>query len=362
VAEYRYIFYDVLTNTPTVELPLYGTWFTRELNRAGNATGAIPLGLEGFEDVDTIDGTLPGRTKMYVERDGQLVWGGIVWTRTWQEQSNSFSYTFQSMESFAYKNFIESTLTYTNTDQRNILRSLISTMQAKPSSDIGIVLPDVFPAGGILRTETFNDYDGWTFGKAIEYMVKYDEGFDYTIESRWGTDEAPEDVLRVDNVLGASADITQLAFDYPGNVSNFYYPESAAKGGVSTLGFGKGEGETMIRSKYVAPGYLTTGWPDIQQSYDNKDVSVQATLDSQTQAYGRLRTLPVISTTLELNPDLDPPFGSWQLGDYANVHIESRRFPDGKELSVRIIGYELKPAKKGSDTEELRLVIAEVEE
>lgn len=358
MSTYRYLFYDVLSNEATVELPLFGTFFSRELNKAGTGTCSVQLDMEGIRNVDVIDGTIPGRTKLYVERNGKIVWGGILWTRTWQEQSKTFNCNLQTIESFFAQQYIEASLSYVGVDQRNVLIRLIQDMQAKPSANIGLVLPEEFPLE-ISRLTNFFNYDGWSYQKAIEYMIKYDQGFDYTIESSWGADDKPQDVVLIGNVLGEPLETTGAFFDYPGNIKNFYFPENTSRSAVTSLGFGKGEGTGMVRSKYTNPGLLEAGYPDIQQAFDNKDVSVQSTLDSQNKASAELLCPPITAPTLELDPSQD--LGSWKLGDYSHTNIVSSRFPDGFELSTRIIGYNLTPTSK-SGAEEVKLVIAGAED
>lgn len=358
MAQYRYIMHDLTTNRNLLELPLFGTWFTRVLCRSGNGTASVKLGMEGYSDEEVLNATEPGRTKLYVERDGVIVWSGIVWTRTWNEQAQTLNMNLQTLESFFYVQYIESPLSYTNVDQRNIVRSLINVMQGKPGGSIALIVPTAF-SNNIVRSVDFARYDGWSFGRAIEYMVKYDQGLDYTIESRWSSADIPEDVVLIADVLGRDVNQSKVIFDYPGTVKNYYYPENAAKGAVSMLGFGKGEGEEMKRSSYTHQKLLDAGYPNIQQTFDNKDVSKQSVLDNQTKASAIRFKVPVVTPTIELNPDT---FGAWQMGDFVRLTIESRRFPNGFDLTVRAIGWELTPGKKGKQTEELKLIIQEVDD
>jgi len=298
---------------------------------------------------------------MYVVRNNKIVWAGIIWTRTWQEQAKVYNMTLQCLKSWAYSSLIEEIIPYYQTDQRNILVDLFRHMQAKPNTDIGLVLPPDFP-NNILRTTSFYDYSGWSFGRAIEYMIQYDKGFDYDIESTWSPEEVPVDTLLVDDVLGHTLSDTSPVFDYPGNVKNFYYSESASRGAVSVLGFGKGDGQYMTRQKFVNPGYLDKGYPDIQAAFDDRSVSDSDTLLNHITAYGTSHRPPVITPTIQINPQMDPSFESWALGDWATVNLTSRRFPDGYELPVRIVGWELNPPQKGQDDEQLTLTLAEMQD
>lgn len=354
---YRYLLADLLTRQVNQELSLYGVTAGKRLNKPGNCTFTIPLGTGVYFDQDIIDATYPGRTALFIERDSNLVWGGIVWSRTYQGQGHNLSFTGQTFESWAYEQLIETDLVFTNMDQREILRQLFISMSAKPYTDIGILVQAGAYAGGILRTVTFRAYEGWSYGKAIEYMLAYDLGFDYTLDVVYDTNNNPAIQMRCANVLGTPIDTTQVAFDYPGNIKNYWYPESAGSAVTTMLGFGAGEADAMVRSKYVNQKLLDAGYPSLQGTYNNKDIADPATLGNQTKAAALLAAVPITVPTFEVNPQLDPPFGSYSLGDYTKIHIVDPRFPGGKELSTRILGWDIQPPVSDS-TEGIKLIVS----
>lgn len=355
-ANYRYIFADLLTNSVLMELPLQGVTFGRILNKPGSFQGFFHLNAGSFNNKDILDGTIPGRTAYYIERDGGLVAGGIIWSRTWQEQSWSLQYTGQSFESFAYQEDIRNTLIYTNTDQRNILRDLFTKMQAYAYRNIGIIVPSAF-TNNILRTVTFNNFEVWDFGKAIDYMIGYANGFDYTIDVAYDTNGNPAKYLNTNDVLGTPVSTTQLAFDYPGNIKNFWIPENAAKGATTVSGVGAGEGSAMLRTVSTEQSLLDAGYPELVQFYTNKDVASSGTLSSQVVATLKQLKVPISVPTFELNPTISPFLGEYQLGDYAKFHLESPRFPNGYDTTARIIGWDVTPPSSGG-TEQVKLIIA----
>lgn len=352
MADYRYMFHDLLTNRPNIELPLYGTSYGRLINKAGNFNGSWALDRENFNNQDVIDGTIPGRTRMYIERDGKLVWGGVIWSRTWQEQSKSFQYSGQSFESWFAKQDIRRTLAFSSYDQRNVMIELIRDMQQDSFANLSITLPEPFTNGGISRSVTFHDYEVWTYGKAIDYMIDYDEGFDYTLDVRYSTDGDPEIVLLTNNILGTPLANSQLVFDYPGAIKNFWYPENAAKGATDIHGVGKGEGSAMVRSRVSNVALLATGHPRLVEIYENDGIANVDTMNSHIVAELQRLGTPVTVPTFHVNPASAPVFGTYQLGDYAKMVIDkSPRFPEGKELFTRIIGWNVTPtSSEGMET------------
>jgi hypothetical protein len=356
MAKYRYIFADLLTDKVTVELPLYGTTFSRRICKVGEFGGSFGLNTDGINNGDVINGTIPGRTAVYVERDSQLVWGGIIWSRTWQEQSKSFQYYGQTFDSYLYLSDIRNTLKYVSQDQRNIVIDLLARSQAMPYRGLRIGAPPTFP-NNIVRTVDFFWYDAWTFGKAFDYMAEFDNGLDYYVDVRYDGFGDFERRLIVDNRIGASLDDTQLTFDFPGSIKNFWYPENASRGATTISGIGAGEGAASIRSLAVKQALLDGGHPELVQFYTNKDIKSLTTLQSHLNQEMRLLQTPVVQPTYEIESDREPHFGSYALGDYAHIKLDSVRFETPLELTTRIVGWDVKPSQS-SGAEEVKIITA----
>lgn len=356
MAKYRYIFADLLTDKVTVELPLYGTTFSRRICKVGEFGGSFGLNTEGITNSDVVNGTIPGRTAVYIERDNQLVWGGIIWSRTWQEQSKSFQYYGQTFDSYFFLSDIRNTLQYVNKDQRNIVIDLVQRSQAMPYRGLRIATPPTFP-NNILRSPNFFWYDAWTFGKALEYMAEFEDGLDYYVNVQYDAFGDFSRKLIVNDRIGASLDDTQLIFDFPGSIKNFWYPENASKGATTISGIGAGEGAASIRSLAVKQALLDGGHPELVQFYTNKDIKTLTTLQSHLLQEMRLLAAPVVQPTYEIDSDREPAFGSYALGDHALIKLDSVRFNEPLELYTRIVGWDVKPSQS-SGSEEVKIITA----
>ena len=111
--EYRYLFADTLTDIVYAELPLTDVSFGKELNQAGQFQGRMLLS-DTRESVYAInDYTIPGRTSLYVDRSGTIVWAGIVWGRQYDSASQSISFQAREFEAYFEKRRILSTYTAT---------------------------------------------------------------------------------------------------------------------------------------------------------------------------------------------------------------------------------------------------------
>lgn len=80
--DYRYFVCDLMTNELLVELPFKSVSYTRSLVEPGGFTGDLPV-TEDTYNLSIYENTLPGKTALYVVRDGICVWGGIIWGRTY---------------------------------------------------------------------------------------------------------------------------------------------------------------------------------------------------------------------------------------------------------------------------------------
>jgi hypothetical protein len=82
IAEYKYIFCDFVTDEVIAEIPLTDVSYSRNIRDAGTLSGAIPV-IDDTFNLDLYGNTLPGKTSIYVLRNNVCVWGGIIWSRTY---------------------------------------------------------------------------------------------------------------------------------------------------------------------------------------------------------------------------------------------------------------------------------------
>ena len=81
-ADYRYYAVDLLTNTVLSEIPFVDVTYGRALSKAGSFSGSIPV-VEANAHLNLYENTMPGKTAIYILRNGVCVWGGIIWSRSY---------------------------------------------------------------------------------------------------------------------------------------------------------------------------------------------------------------------------------------------------------------------------------------
>ena len=76
-----YIFADLLTGDYLAELPLQQVTYSSVINGSGQFQATLNVEDPHVAAMDWISATMPGRTIIWIDIDGALVWGGVLLTR-----------------------------------------------------------------------------------------------------------------------------------------------------------------------------------------------------------------------------------------------------------------------------------------
>jgi hypothetical protein len=108
-AEYRYFTTDLLTNNVLAEIPFRDVSWSRAVRNAGSFEGEISVITE-TSHLDIYNSTMPGKTGLYVLRNGVCVWGGIIWSREYTPEDRTLSVSASEFTSYLYHRFVWKTL------------------------------------------------------------------------------------------------------------------------------------------------------------------------------------------------------------------------------------------------------------
>ncbi|KPC76734.1 hypothetical protein ADL27_49400, partial [Streptomyces sp. NRRL F-6602] len=83
----------------------------------------------------------PGNTKIYAERDGQLMWGGIVWRA--DPEGQELRVEASGWGSYPYRRYdlhgqLAGRGPYVNADPCRVLRDVWAYCQEQPDGDLGV--------------------------------------------------------------------------------------------------------------------------------------------------------------------------------------------------------------------------------
>lgn len=101
--EYRYFTTNLVTNEVIAEIPFKGVSYERAIKAAGSFSGEIavlPPNPDLNDNASLYDNTMPGRTGLYVLRNGVCVWGGIIWSRSYNVITRKLSVSASEFTSY----------------------------------------------------------------------------------------------------------------------------------------------------------------------------------------------------------------------------------------------------------------------
>jgi hypothetical protein len=362
MATYSYLFCDLKTGIILGDMPMHGVTFDRLMNKPGNLNASCNLDNGWTENEDILQYTAPAKTALYVYRDDQIVWGGMIWSRTYQSQAKSIQISAQTFESYAYRRICHPSAQGIMTLEMN--QSLMvdyfwTLMQMAPNGSINVMSnnrpPGGYPSTDIERERTINPWDLNTYGELIDGITNLDDGCDYTIEC-YEENGLPRAI--VDSYyprLGRDISSSGVILDYPGCISNYYRTENAT--GWTNHHFATGEGEGVgMRIGEATDTASQISYPLLEDTNNYAGVTVQLTIDNHAASDMANMAIGSNRFTFQLIATEEPVFGSYLMGDDARVTIEDPWNPNGVEFTTRIVGWSVTPSSSES-IEEVSLVL-----
>jgi hypothetical protein len=102
---------DIVTNKIVGEIPLEDVSYERSLKQPGSFEGKITVS-EQTNALDLYNATMPGKTALYVVRDTEAVWGGIIWGRTYDLVGRSLAISASELTSYLNHRIIWKTFSH----------------------------------------------------------------------------------------------------------------------------------------------------------------------------------------------------------------------------------------------------------
>jgi len=352
MADYRFLSYDLRSNVALEELPLSIKEFGGRLNGAGPFRATMPV--EAASSRLLMAATIPERTVVYVERDGVLVDGFIIWQRR-RRAGVPVEVSGASLPSYWRRNNIRANLTYAGADQFAIARGIVDHLQTQAGANIGIVTGSA--TCGVTRDRTYYGYERKNVGDAIAELGAVDNGFDWSVDVAWVAG-VPTKTLNLSHPRrGRLAGTTGVVFETGKNVIDYDYLEDGTRSARTVDALGAGDGNDMLISTSTDTALIDAGYPLTAETISHKDVSIQATLDAHALAARRARATTPTFLQVEIDPaDVDAGLGTWIVGDDVLVKLTDENFPlqdDGSPglLSYwRVLAYDVNLPDNGPET------------
>jgi hypothetical protein len=368
--QYRYLFADLITNDILAELPLTNVSFTQTLNTPGSFSGTI-LGSDINETgYDIAGSTIPARTAIYVDRDGVLIWGGIIWLRTWDSDSQHFDFQAREFGSYFERrritdNFMDGdqALVYENEDQLFIAQDLLTLAQTLAGGDIGVVVPN--NVSGIDVTRVYYAYEFKDVWGAIKDLSNQQDGFDFNIDVAYDTNLEPRKYAQTAypfrGITFNANNADALVFEFPGNIVAYEWPDDGSVVANKMYGVGPQSNEAKIVAVATAPtNQITAGYPLLEDTVSYTDQYDPTILYQQTLGEVTAKQVPVVTPKIVIPAYASPVLGSYKTGDECLLRITDDRFPNngsgfGLSQVYRIVAISVQPGEDGPERVTLTL-------
>lgn len=319
--EYRFLFADLKTNAILGELPLVSASWTEVLNRPGSFHGSMPL--DHGDPTITAANFAPAKTRIYVERDGVIVWGGILWTLDMDVAGNTLSFGCEGFLSYFRRRSFEGSLVasiapvFASQDQLDLARGLIDYAQDTgvfPGGDIGI-LTTATNTSGVTRDRTWTLTE--TVGDALERLAAVDNGFDFRFVPAWNTGTGEVDIELV-TYYPATGRSTAFVFDMGANVE--LLNRSLDGTAIANKVFVTGATAGPLPKTWAQEDPVTlVEYPRLVAEESAPGVLSSDTLLEHANLLLLRRAQPVETMTVAVYPDTVPTFGSYIVGDQVRV-------------------------------------------
>ncbi|OKJ06829.1 hypothetical protein AMK19_23565 [Kitasatospora sp. CB01950] len=384
--QYTYLFADLRTDRVLAELPLQDVEYSTELNGIGVCTATLPLN-RATAPLRPMEATTPTRTVLYIDRDGVIVWAGIVWTRRPLERGGQvYGAALQASElpsywQYRHVNKLLSTDTAVLTansantayvpagqrmygDQAWIVWSLLQYAGADitGAGSIGVDTNPLVAPTGITRTRTYDPSERPVILDLIRQLAAVDNGFDWGIEVGWNANGSRYRRWQVYYPRrGRSAAATGFTWQHGpgGNIIVPDWPEDGTLLATRAIALGQGQGLDVVVGQAEATDLLAAGWPLLETVSKYSGVSEWNTIQSHASADLAAHSTATTTPTFTVLADADPVLGSYTVGDSARFIVDPNPYyPDGVNQELRIATVKVTVSGGGSETVALTCVEA----
>lgn len=341
MANYRYLFADLLTNSILAELPLTGVNFTQQLNTAGTFTGSLQLSGINSAALNVTAATIPARTALYVDRDGTLVWGGVLWSREYDSKSQSIHLSAREFESYFERRRITTDTVFSGTDQLTAAQTLINNAQAATNGNIGLAVGT--ETSGVTINRTIYGYEYKTVFSAIQDLSRSVTGFDFNIYVYYDSNGNPAKLLRLGypryGKVYSATSTTVPVLELPGNLTEYSWPEDGSIAANYLYAIGAGTNPGKLIATATDGSKIAAGWPLLEDQLNYSDISDATLLGNLASAQVAVVSYPPTTIKAVLPATIDPIFGSYEIGDDARVRILDDRFTSQLDTVYRIVAF-----------------------
>lgn len=351
-SRYRVLVCDLRSDRLLDVLPLQEVTIEDYIGKSGSLQGTVPIPNRAMADrVRPI--LTPARTALWVERDRDIWWGGVLWSiNPKSDERGRLSVEVQAgtFDTFFDHRELRTTLKATNRDQLDIARDLVDYAQQQPAGDVGITYDTEL--SGIKRSRTFSASDKPKIRELLDKLASADRGYEWRIRCY----RDPESGTRMKQLDLGHPVLTRTGDDvvltHPGRLLTYEFPTDGTT--VATCWQARGASNNrnqaaaskpLVSELIVAEDDLADGWPRLDGSSDHSTVDDPDVLAEHARAEAALARRPTVIPEIAVH--LDPQISPDLLGRYCRLRIRDDWHPNGLDLRHRVVGIKVQPPERG---------------
>jgi len=336
-SRWRFVVEDPITGMVLApDLPLSGVRLTEQLNRPGALSGSLALS-DGHATSELLS---PGRRAIYALRDGVIQWGGPLWSVKVPEGSDTVQVDCEGWLGYWDHRDIWQSRSFTQIEQFDIFKTLVDDAQDETGNatlghahegqlDLGISVTWDTPSGVLRdRIDQYADHQAKNLGDALRELAAVEGGFDYSMRYTLGAETIGKTIRlhyprQGRDFRGDLSHRFEFEFDTSPtaktNIVDRAVIHDAKDQGWRIRGWGEGEGTDRLRAQRVDPA--GAGYLPLDASPSWSGVSESPTLTAHAAGHASRYARPLRIPTVTVHPDMDPRWGTYDLGDIVPVDI-----------------------------------------
>jgi hypothetical protein len=365
---YRVFAYDINTNSLIAELPANGLTFDCRLNDAGsisfNLNISRPVVRKIVEPLLSYQGV---PFAVYVDRDGSIVWGGVIWTWSYSRSSGTLSLGGKEWLSYFSQRFIDndySEVTYpSGVDPAWLVADVLTKAQFPDpinfpnygnvhvnvvggSSSLTPVIPG-YPAGQITTVAQ-------VISDQVNILQLGKGTLDTVFSSQWDSNGNPVTTATILSPrAGLIGSASPLMFDIA-HAIDYTWPIDNTQVGNALVITGSSNGDLTPIAFSEDPSTLAAGLgtsPLLNKNVSFSNITSQEQINAVAPGLSQQFWKPIATPTITVPASSSQPLGSWSVGDDARIYLNSDElFISGIDEYLRIVQYAVTVPDEGLPT------------
>jgi len=363
VKGYRILIGDLVTNSIYEELTVTRLSFSHVLNGPGKCDISTSPNPQSSALADKIKASniQPGRGVIYIEKDGVIVWAGILWEVFVVYPAHRLRLIGEGFWSYFRRRIVRNTVTFTDRDQHYIAKSLIDTAIAETGGSIaGLSTAATNVTSGVEVSRTYYDYNRSQVSTLIENLADRQNGFDFGFTSEWDKTTSPNSVSNgFQCYYPKKGTINETVLDIDSNLTRIQWQQKGQKFTNKVYMVGAGTGVDSLLTELTDISSISDGYPLLEHKLAKKEISSTATLTEYNEQELQQRKRVYELLTVETNPKSpETRVGAFTTGDIVTVRA-SRGYLD-LDKYYRIMAYDVY-LNQDSNDERISIQLSTVE-